>query len=140
MRVIGSVGMSIPVSREGPRRASHVTYGIRPEDMDLSTDGTGLELVVDVVEELGADAYIYGTAAGVNQIDTDGAAAPSPSSPGSTVGVLRSAARRCTSSRSRTTRTSSTPTAGSASASEPDPAYRLTRGRGHRHGDHALPC
>ena len=65
-------GYVVPVAREDLGGASHVTYGIRPEDMDLSTDGTGLELVVDVVEELGADAYIYGTAAGVNQIDTDG--------------------------------------------------------------------
>ncbi len=42
---------------------SSVTLGVRPEDLDLATDGTGLPVVVEVVEELGADAYIYGTTA-----------------------------------------------------------------------------
>ena len=33
---------------------------MRPEDLDIATDGTGLPVTVEVVEELGADAYIYG--------------------------------------------------------------------------------
>jgi multiple sugar transport system ATP-binding protein len=37
-----------------------VVVGVRPEDLSLSPDGTGLAIQVDVVEELGADAYIYG--------------------------------------------------------------------------------
>jgi multiple sugar transport system ATP-binding protein len=37
-----------------------VTVGVRPEDLDLTTEGNGLAVTVDVVEELGADAYIYG--------------------------------------------------------------------------------
>ena len=37
---------------------NHVTVGIRPEDLRLSD--RGLAVQVDVVEELGADAYIYG--------------------------------------------------------------------------------
>jgi len=41
-----------------------VTLGVRPEDLDISEHG--LPVQVDVVEELGADAYIYGRAA-----DTD---------------------------------------------------------------------
>ena len=38
------------------------TYGVamRPEDVEVTTNEDGLELIVDVVEELGADAYIYG--------------------------------------------------------------------------------
>jgi multiple sugar transport system ATP-binding protein len=35
-----------------------VTVGMRPEDLELSEHGLAVE--VDVVEELGADAYIYG--------------------------------------------------------------------------------
>jgi multiple sugar transport system ATP-binding protein len=35
-----------------------VTLGVRPEDLDLTEHG--LPVQVDVVEELGADAYIYG--------------------------------------------------------------------------------
>ncbi|SHK43684.1 carbohydrate ABC transporter ATP-binding protein, CUT1 family [Pseudonocardia thermophila] len=38
-----------------------VTIGVRPEDMDIVGAGQGLETEVDVVEELGADAYVYGS-------------------------------------------------------------------------------
>ncbi|WP_168582325.1 ABC transporter ATP-binding protein [Gephyromycinifex aptenodytis] len=37
-----------------------VTLGVRPEDIDISMSGEGLPVEVDVVEELGADAYVYG--------------------------------------------------------------------------------
>ncbi|MGQ0483133.1 MAG: ABC transporter ATP-binding protein [Pseudonocardia sp.] len=37
-----------------------VVLGVRPEDMDLSGPGSGVKLEVDVVEELGVDAYVYG--------------------------------------------------------------------------------
>jgi multiple sugar transport system ATP-binding protein len=37
-----------------------VTIGIRPEDVKVSTSGEGLPVTVDVVEELGADGYLYG--------------------------------------------------------------------------------
>ena len=37
----------------------NVFVGIRPEDLVVATDGKGLELKVDVVEELGADGYLY---------------------------------------------------------------------------------
>jgi multiple sugar transport system ATP-binding protein len=39
-----------------------VTLGVRPEDLNVVSDGSGLPVEVDVVEELGADAYIYGSA------------------------------------------------------------------------------
>jgi multiple sugar transport system ATP-binding protein len=39
-----------------------VTLGVRPEDMEVASEGAGLPVEVDVVEELGADAYVYGTA------------------------------------------------------------------------------
>ena len=42
---------------------SSVTLGIRPEAFSVATDGrSGLDLRVDIAEELGADAYVYGTA------------------------------------------------------------------------------
>ncbi|GAB7193387.1 sn-glycerol-3-phosphate ABC transporter ATP-binding protein UgpC [Kineococcus sp. NUM-3379] len=37
----------------------NLTLGVRPEDLELSEHG--LPVTVEVVEELGADAYIYGT-------------------------------------------------------------------------------
>jgi len=44
---------------EGGRQ---VTIGVRPEDMALVGQGEGLQTTVNLVEELGADAYVYGTA------------------------------------------------------------------------------
>ena len=38
------------------------TLGIRPEDIEFVGEGEGLEITVDVVEELGADAYVYASA------------------------------------------------------------------------------
>jgi multiple sugar transport system ATP-binding protein len=37
-----------------------ILLGIRPESLHLSTDGTGFPLQVSLVEELGADAFVYG--------------------------------------------------------------------------------
>jgi len=39
-----------------------VTLGVRPEDLNPVEEGAGLATEVDVVEELGADAYVYGSA------------------------------------------------------------------------------
>ena len=44
-----------------PEAQGATTFGIRPEDLRLAAPGEGAELHVDVVEELGADAYVYGT-------------------------------------------------------------------------------
>ncbi len=38
-----------------------VTVGVRPEDLEL-TKGKGIAVEVDVIEELGADGYLYGRA------------------------------------------------------------------------------
>jgi multiple sugar transport system ATP-binding protein len=38
-----------------------VTIGVRPEDIEVSTDpAAGFAAQVDLVEELGADGYLYG--------------------------------------------------------------------------------
>jgi multiple sugar transport system ATP-binding protein len=37
-----------------------VTIGVRPEDVVVSNTGEGLAVEVDVIEELGADGYLYG--------------------------------------------------------------------------------
>ncbi|WP_206510478.1 sn-glycerol-3-phosphate ABC transporter ATP-binding protein UgpC [Rhodococcus sp. BGS-1C] len=42
---------------------STVTLGVRPEDLEITTGShRGLEVTIDVIEELGADAYVYGQA------------------------------------------------------------------------------
>jgi len=40
-------------------KAGEYTLGIRPEDFTISTDGGQFEAVVDVVEPMGADNYLY---------------------------------------------------------------------------------
>jgi multiple sugar transport system ATP-binding protein len=39
-----------------------ITVGVRPEDLEVSATGHGLQVEVDLVEELGADGYLYGHA------------------------------------------------------------------------------
>ena len=39
-----------------------VVVGVRPEGWRLTTSGAGIPVTVGVVETLGADAYLYGTA------------------------------------------------------------------------------
>jgi multiple sugar transport system ATP-binding protein len=64
----------VPISREALGAAGKsIIVGVRPEDVELTTEGDGLPITVDVVEELGADAYIYGTPkVEAHQIDADG--------------------------------------------------------------------
>lgn len=55
----------VPVQREALSSATDktVTVGVRPEHFDVTTDpATGVAVVVNVVEELGSDAFVYGTA------------------------------------------------------------------------------
>ncbi|MGC0418698.1 ABC transporter ATP-binding protein [Embleya sp. AB8] len=59
----------IPLTREAhatarAEHADHITVGIRPEHLEVTsgTGARGLPITVDVVEELGSDAYVYGTA------------------------------------------------------------------------------
>ena len=51
-----------PVDRDTLAHASgkQATIGVRPEDLHVSTTGEGLAVDVDLVEELGADGYLYG--------------------------------------------------------------------------------
>lgn len=46
----------------GEAAGNTVTVGVRPEDLELVGAGEGLAVEADVVEELGADAYVYGHA------------------------------------------------------------------------------
>jgi len=52
----------VPIEREVIANAgSAVTIGVRPEDVVVSlSESTGLKVTVDLVEELGADGYLYG--------------------------------------------------------------------------------
>jgi multiple sugar transport system ATP-binding protein len=51
-----------PIARDTlTAEGKEVTLGVRPEDLAISMEGEGLPVTVEVVEELGADAYIYGS-------------------------------------------------------------------------------
>jgi multiple sugar transport system ATP-binding protein len=58
-------GATIPVDRAALAKASGdtVTLGFRPESLEVS-DGNGFPVTVHVVEELGSDAFLYGSLEG----------------------------------------------------------------------------
>ena len=58
--LFGGIVYPVPGNVLEAAAGNTVTLGVRPEDLVLSAIGEGLEVEVDVVEELGADAYIYG--------------------------------------------------------------------------------
>jgi multiple sugar transport system ATP-binding protein len=47
-----------PEDRKG--HGEDITIGVRPEDFVVADDGQGIPVKVTLVEELGADAYVYG--------------------------------------------------------------------------------
>jgi multiple sugar transport system ATP-binding protein len=63
----------LPVPRAQLARASagtgRVTVGFRPESLELVGPGDGVPVVVNVVEELGSDAYLYTKLAGQSTED-----------------------------------------------------------------------
>jgi multiple sugar transport system ATP-binding protein len=59
-------GLGLPVPRDAATALGglpEVTLGVRPESLAPTTDG-GFAVTVDLVEELGADALVHGTADG----------------------------------------------------------------------------
>ncbi|HEY5032682.1 MAG TPA: sn-glycerol-3-phosphate ABC transporter ATP-binding protein UgpC [Actinomycetes bacterium] len=48
------------MTKAGAEDLKTITLGFRPEDVVLGEDGNGMPVLVHLVEELGADAYIYG--------------------------------------------------------------------------------
>src|SRR4051794_5715288 len=57
---IGDV--EIPVDRAAVTKANgDITIGVRPESWRIVNEGEGLPVKVNVVEELGADGFVYGT-------------------------------------------------------------------------------
>ncbi|PRI10810.1 ABC transporter ATP-binding protein [Leucobacter massiliensis] len=59
---LGSAVVPVDPSVSAQAASSEVTVGVRPEDLRVLDDAQpGMELNVALVEELGADGYIYGT-------------------------------------------------------------------------------
>jgi len=68
---IGDVDIPVASSLRQLAGSAEVVVGVRPEAVNLTTvdDPAGLKLQVDLVEELGADAYLYGTLATDSRAD-----------------------------------------------------------------------
>jgi multiple sugar transport system ATP-binding protein len=58
----GSATVKVDRTTLAGATGSRVTVGIRPEDLNVSSTGKGLQATVDLVEELGADGYLYASA------------------------------------------------------------------------------
>jgi multiple sugar transport system ATP-binding protein len=60
--------LALPFQAAAPHAGTALTYGIRPEDLELvphpGDDPALVRLVVDLVEEHGSDTYVYGTGHG----------------------------------------------------------------------------
>ncbi len=76
-------GLTIPLKADAAADArkaglKEIILGIRPESFHASESGQGLKLKVSLVEELGADAFVYGELPGTKTHDVgdDGGAKP----------------------------------------------------------------
>jgi multiple sugar transport system ATP-binding protein len=56
---VGSTVVEIPRELRETAGTGRVTVGVRPESVTLSGEGAGVPAIVNIVEELGAEAYIY---------------------------------------------------------------------------------
>jgi multiple sugar transport system ATP-binding protein len=62
----------LPVERDVLASAgSEIVVGIRPEDFEVTSQGQGLPVEVDVVEELGSDAFVYARALSGQEVEVD---------------------------------------------------------------------
>jgi multiple sugar transport system ATP-binding protein len=57
--MLGNLGIAVPASA-----GSEITVGVRPEGFTPASDG--FHVLVEVVEELGSDAFVYGKPADKN--------------------------------------------------------------------------
>ena len=56
---VGSTLVQVPRELREAAGTGRITVGVRPESASLAGDGPGIPAVVNIVEELGAEAYIY---------------------------------------------------------------------------------
>jgi multiple sugar transport system ATP-binding protein len=61
---LGTFDLSLPREGRAALKGSGVTVGVRPEDLTLSADGAGIPVTVELVEELGSDAFLHGSVTG----------------------------------------------------------------------------
>jgi multiple sugar transport system ATP-binding protein len=57
--MIGSTVVPVPRELHKAAGTGAVTIGLRPEALEIAGDGAGIPVVVNLVEELGAESYVY---------------------------------------------------------------------------------
>ena len=63
--------IEVPIPRDAASQASgDITLGVRPENWRIVNEGEGIPVKVTVVEELGADGFVYGTSGAEGTPDT----------------------------------------------------------------------
>ena len=63
--VVGGVAVPLTPAQRAGLTGEDLVLGVRPEAWQVSSSGEGLSAVVEVVEELGSDQYLYCVADGV---------------------------------------------------------------------------
>ncbi len=61
---LGDFDLSLPRDAASALTTSGATVGVRPEDLALSPDGHGIPVTVELVEELGSDAFVHASVRG----------------------------------------------------------------------------
>jgi multiple sugar transport system ATP-binding protein len=74
---VGTAAVPVPRAALAAADGPEITLGFRPESLEVVADGTpgAIPVDVDVVEELGSDAYVYGTISGAGDAAASGGAA-----------------------------------------------------------------
>ena len=65
----GSWTMPVPRATQAGVTGRTVTLGVRPEDLELGPEGSGFPVVVELVEELGSDAFLHGSLRGGGELE-----------------------------------------------------------------------
>jgi multiple sugar transport system ATP-binding protein len=79
--LLGGLTVPLPADVSAAARAAglkEIILGVRPESFHASETGQGLKVKANLVEELGADAFVYGELPGHETVDVgdDGGAKP----------------------------------------------------------------
>jgi multiple sugar transport system ATP-binding protein len=61
---LGNFRMTLPREAAGKAGAGGITLGVRPEDLRLVGENEGIPATVELLEELGSDAYLHATVRG----------------------------------------------------------------------------
>ncbi|GAA4532415.1 ABC transporter ATP-binding protein [Amycolatopsis samaneae] len=68
--VLGGTRIPLTPAQRSALTGPGVVVGVRPEGWDLGEAGTGIDAVVEVVEELGSDQYLYCRTSGSDKVFT----------------------------------------------------------------------